>query len=158
MFSSHPSLSHGAGTTLPSSQSHSTGSIPVFSCPNPACNFILASHDNICDHLLVPRSLCTVWAMNMVNSILRGNLDVKDDSHMPLHKLNNLTDMITDDDLPSLVPIAHSTSDNLQTLLPAPAHPSSVTTIPPQVSLQGLTKTYHPNPSIGITGGRNLPQ
>lgn len=39
-----------------------------------------------------------------------------------------------------------------------PPHPPNVGPAPPEVSLAGIRKTYHPNASTGIPGGNNLLQ
>lgn len=72
----HSPFLPGTGTTLPPSFNHGVPDAPMtFGCPNPNCGAVLASHDNICDHLSVRGSSCTQWAMSMVNSMVRGNPD-----------------------------------------------------------------------------------
>lgn len=53
----------------------------AFSCPNPLCNMSLADHNSVCDHLAVPGSSCTQWAMEYVEKIL--NQDPEDEGDVP---------------------------------------------------------------------------
>lgn len=53
------------------------GEPSAFVCPNPSCGVALADHNSVCDHLAVPGSSCTQWAMEYVENIL--NQDPEDD-------------------------------------------------------------------------------
>lgn len=60
----------------------------TFVCPNPPCRVVLPDHNSVCDHLAVPGSPCTQWAMEYVEKIL--NQDPEDDGaiHWFLYILN----------------------------------------------------------------------
>lgn len=53
----------------------------TFECPNPMCGIALADHNSVCDHLAVPGSPCTLWAMEYVESIL--DQGPEDDGDIP---------------------------------------------------------------------------
>lgn len=67
--------------------------------------------------------------------------------------------MSIDEELPALDPLDQVGGDSLEDLDPLPsAAPPTDNAAPPQISLAGLTKTYHHFPSIGAPGGLNLLQ
>ena len=68
-----------------------------------------------------------------------------------------LTDHRTDDELPSLVPLALGVNDNSADPLPVPTAPLD-STVSPLTSFAGLKKTYHSNKSVGLPSVLNLLQ
>lgn len=67
--------------------------------------------------------------------------------------------MSIDEELPALHPFEQAGGDDQQDSEPLPpAAAPTVDDTPPQVSLAGLTKTYHHFTSLGAPGGRNLLQ
>lgn len=133
-----------------------------YPCPNPSCNLVYTSHDDVCDHLVEIGSPCTEWARGIVDSMLQGQShaegevdDDDDDGTFTYYFVVSCTDSAVDDALPSLIPVYEGADGDELDPLPPPPAPLDITP-PPLTSIAGLTKIYHPNASVGISGGLNL--
>lgn len=132
-----------------------------YPCPNPSCNLVYTSHDDLCNHLVEIGSPCTEWARGIVDSLLQGQshaegeVDDDDDGTFTYHFLVSCTDSAVGDALPSLIPVYEGADGDELDPLPPPPAPLDITP-PPLTSMAGLKKIYHPNASVGISGGLNL--
>src|ERR1700683_4586012 len=59
---------------------------PSFPCPNPMCGKIFNTSDLVCQHLAIPDSYCSRWAMDIINRMHRSS-DVDNGKGFFSHRL-----------------------------------------------------------------------
>ena len=150
-----------------------------FRCPNQLCNQVFRNDDEVCSHLSLPNTDCSQWAMELfVNMMYRdpntpvGNGSDDDDGRWLCNYLCccEFNSCIVDPSLVPLYDVADAYADAPANHIPVstphassvpeppPFEPPAINEAPPNVSLAGLDKTFHPNLSKYKAGGANLLQ
>ena len=137
-------------------------------CPNPLCNISFLSTDDVCAHLSVPGTPCTIWTQDLVHNLFGRDTvqHLEDDFNdgekyvllQSLQQMNICSDELASIDSPcNDIGITNTGDDDDE--IPTITLPTG-TDAPPSISLMGLQKQYHPNHSAYGSGfgGQNMLQ